>query len=173
MAHEEQKNYVKGLKKDYEEYFNKVRVLDIGSLDVNGTLRDFFTNSDYTGVDIVKGRGVDVISKGHEFKSKKKYDVVCSAECLEHDEYYAKTLKNMVSLLKKNGLMFFTCATTGRPEHGTRRSRGDLWGTSEDYYKNLTEEDVREVLEVDKIFKEYSFTVNNKSKDLYFKGIKK
>ena len=55
-------------------------------------------------------------------------------------------------MTRPEGLFTFTCASTGRPEHGTRRSgpqdapllmeQGD-WG---DYYKNLTEEDIRETL---------------------------
>ena len=33
-------------------------------------------------------------------------------------------------MLKKDGLFFFTCASTGRPEHGTRRtSPQDSYGT--------------------------------------------
>lgn len=172
MAHPEQRKFVEETKEKYNKYFANVTVLDIGSLNVNGTFKDLFTESNYTGVDITEGRNVDVVAKGHEFKSKTKYDVVCSGECFEHDEYYEKTLKNMYSLLKNNGLFFFTCATTGRPEHGTTRTTGkSIWGTSNDYYKNLTESDIRKALDV-KLFSDYEFIVNQSSHDIYFRGIK-
>jgi hypothetical protein len=69
-------------------------------------------------------------------------------------------------------LFFFTCATTGRAEHGTKRT-GNLWGTSDDYYKNITEEDVREVLDIEKLFDKPEFSTQSLTKDLYFRGIKK
>jgi hypothetical protein len=171
MAHEEQQNFVKRLKLSYPNYFKDVKVLDIGSLDINGTLKVFFEDSEYTGVDIEKGPNVDVVCKGHEYKGD-KYHVVCSGECFEHDEYYELSLKNMYDHLIPNGLMFFTCATTGRPEHGTSRSEGGLWGTSPEYYKNITIDDVREALDVDTMFSSYSFGINKISDDLYFYGFK-
>ena len=48
-------------------------------------------------------------------------------------------------MLKPGGLFTFTCASTGRPEHGTRRTSSSVsYGTvaniedMQDYYKNLT-----------------------------------
>jgi hypothetical protein len=48
-----------------------------------------------------------------------------------------------------------------------------LEGEWSDYYKNLTEEDVREVLDVEKLFSEFKFIYEPSHKDLYFWGIKK
>jgi len=172
MAHKAQKEYVETVKERLGDKF-KGKVLDVGSLDVNGTFKDFFKGCDYTGVDIVAGKNVDVVSKGHEYKSKTKFDVVCSGECFEHDEYWTKTVNNMYKLLKKGGLFFFTCASTGRKEHGTTRSEGGLWGTSNDYYKNLTTQDFLDVWDVDKMFITHEFKYNEKDKDLYFFGVKK
>jgi hypothetical protein len=71
-------------------------------------------------------------------------------------------------------LVVFTCATEGRPEHGTTRTTpADSPFTLEwDYYRNLTEQDFR-VLDLDRIFREYGFSVNENSKDLYFWGFKR
>jgi hypothetical protein len=56
-------------------------------------------------------------------------------------------------MLKSNGLFIFTCATDGRAEHGTNRtSPADaplLTGNWSDYYKNLTETDIMDVLDID------------------------
>ena len=81
-------------------------------------------------------------------------------------------------MLKPGGLFTFTCASTGRPEHGTRRtSCSDSYGTianiedMQDYYKNLTMDDIMQVLNMN-LFSECEFTFNPKSCDLYFYGIK-
>ena len=93
-------------------------------------------------------------------------------------------------------MFLFTCATTGRPVHGTPTqdaidiARGytnqgniiDKWRTmpnvsrknwDNDYYQNVTKEDVRACIDIDSIFKQYEFSVNKNHCDLYFWGIKK
>ena len=88
------------------------------------------------------------------------------------------TIKNAISLLKPDGLFLFTCATVGRPEHGTKRTSPYASPfTSQlenDYYKNLTEEDVRSKIDIDSNFSKYQFLSNTSSfpQDLYFWGIK-
>ena len=179
MAHNEQRYFITSVKASFPEFFKGKRVLDIGSLDINGNNKTHFEQCDYTGVDIAPGRNVDVVSVGHEYDSDKPYDVVISTECFEHDRFYDKTLLNCVRLLKSEGLFVFTCATTNRPEHGTRRTDAysspatvkiEEWA---DYYKNLTEADIREGLDMDMLFLSHSFSVNTKSHDLYFYGIKR
>jgi hypothetical protein len=83
-------------------------------------------------------------------------------------------------MLKPDGLFCFTCASTNRPEHGTRRtSPNESYGTignledMSDYYKNLTEIDLNEVLELNELFTVWDTYYNDESKDLYFVGIKK
>ena len=83
-------------------------------------------------------------------------------------------------MLKPDGLFCFTCASTGRGEHGTRRtSPRDSYGTignledMTDYYKNLTELDLNEVLHLNRLFSVWNTYYNNHSRDLYFVGIKK
>lgn len=181
MAHVEQKDFCKQVKAIFPEYFTNVDVCDIGSLDINGNNHYLFENYSYIGVDIGRGKNVNVVSKGHEFKpvDGKKFDTVISTECFEHDMYWNKTIINICENLVKDGGMFlFTCATAGRPEHGTRSSlSNDSPFTSEagewsDYYMNLTEEDVRKAIDLDKYFKIYRFYVETTSCDLYFWGIK-
>ena len=91
-------------------------------------------------------------------------------------------------MLKSDGLFLFTCATTGRPEHGTRRvnrqdaplltqwNASDVYGIDQkwgDYYKNITENDVCKAINVKSTFSKYQFTVDDNHKDLQFWGIKK
>lgn len=181
MAHERQRQFCERVKYMFPEYFNNVNVCDIGSLDLNGNNHYLFDNYSYIGVDIGKGKNVNVVCKGHEYKpvDGTKYDLVLSTECFEHDMYWDKTIMNCTeNLLRSGGMLLFSCATTGRPEHGTRRVQpydSPFTVTEEDwagYYMNLTELDVRSKIDLDKYFKLYHFYTDMESCDLYFWGIK-
>ena len=174
MAHLAQKNFCKDVKRKFPNKFKDARVLDVGSLDINGNNRFLFDGDySYTGIDLGEGKNVDVVCRGHLYKSDEKFDVIVSSECFEHDEFYRETLLNIYSLLKDGGLFLFTCATTGRPEHGTTRTSPADAPFVGDYYKNLEEKDIREVLDVEELFSNFEFRVNKTPQDLYFWGIKK
>lgn len=178
MAHPAQQQYCESVKSRFPESFTRVNVLDVGSLNINGCNRDLFTNSIYTGIDVGVGANVDIVCKGHEYDvADGSFDTIISTECFEHDKFVDLTLLNIVRILKSGGLFTFTCATTGRAEHGTRRTDTyssplttslDEW---EDYYKNLTEDDFRSMLDFDKIFSQYEFNVLDT--DIRFWGIKR
>jgi SAM-dependent methyltransferase len=180
MAHIQQVEFCLSVKQRFPEYFVDRTVLDIGALDINGNNQFLFEDCLYLGVDLAPGRNVDFVSKGHEFAlPDASFDVVISTECFEHDQFYDRTLQNAVRLLKPGGLFFFSCATIGRPEHGTRRTTPhdapfiqgfDEWS---DYYKNLEETDIRAALNLDSVFSRYEFATNSESKDLYFWGVKR
>jgi hypothetical protein len=83
-------------------------------------------------------------------------------------------------MLKPNGLFCFTCASTGRPEHGTTKtSPQDSFGTvgnvegMSDHYKNLTISDINEVLNLNDCFSTWDSYYNEEPFDLYFVGIKR
>jgi SAM-dependent methyltransferase len=173
MAHFEQTRFVSNVKAAYPAFFVNRRVLEIGSYNVNGTVRDFFEGCDYTGIDVFPGPCVDVVCSGHEYTAE-PFDVVISCEMFEHNPHWQQTLNNIAfNLLKPGGLFVMTCATTGREEHGTLRTRATdslssiFYG---DYYRNLTEVDFRSVLDMDSIFKEYRFGFE--VLDIYLYGIK-
>lgn len=90
--------------------------------------------------------------------------------------YLPQTLVNIVRLLKDNGLFVFTCATIGREEHGTilhDRNSSPLTSTIDnwcDYYENVTEAMIRQMIDVDQVFAKYEFEV--RGTDLRFWGIK-
>jgi len=179
MAHETQINFIKSVKNYHQDYFTNKKVLEIGSVDINGSPRQFFTNCHYTGVDLAPGKGVDVVSFGHLLSDPDEtYDVVLSTECFEHDQFWEKTFKNMIRMCRKGGLIFFTCASKGRPEHGTNRtspqdSLTTQLGTLGDYYKNLEEKDFREIINFEDVFTHHWFGTNDNPSDLYFCGIKR
>jgi len=176
MAHQEQKDFVEKLRNSFSEFFTNKKVLEIGSLNINGSIREFFDNCKYTGIDVGFGDGVDIVCEGQNYKaSDDTYDVVLSAECFEHNPYWLETFKNMIRLCKNNGLVFFTCATDGRPEHGTSKTTPlDSPLTVNlgwDYYRNLNEKNFTDEINFDDYFSEYQFEINEEHKDLYFWGI--
>jgi|LakMenE18May11ns_1017337.scaffolds.fasta_scaffold03220_1 SAM-dependent methyltransferase len=175
MAHREQREWCELVKYAHDEFFVGTSVLDIGSLDINGNNRYLFEQCNYTGIDIGEGKNVDVVCSGHLFKSDDLFDVVISTECFEHDEHWQQTLKNVINnLLKDGGLFLFSCAAPGRPEHGTKRTSPKDSPFTNDYYRNLSEADIRSVLNCDEIFSNYKFKTRiDFPQDLYFYGIKK
>lgn len=179
MAHKEQADFIQRVKNQYPEFFEGKKVLDVGSLDINGTARHFFDDCDYTGIDVGEGPAVDIVCPGQDYDAPDKhYDVVLSAECFEHNPYWLETFQNMFRMCKDGGLIFFTCATHGREEHGTTRSMPHAspltvnlqW----DYYKNLDEENFTSRINFDEYFEDYKFETRTEyPQDLYFVGLKK
>lgn len=176
MAHQQQQDFCRYVKELHPIYFNNCSVLDIGSQDINGNNRFLFhfDCAEYLGIDLNEGANVDLVASGHNFIGEHRFDVVISTECLEHDKYWALTLQNIANnLLKSGGLFIMTCATTGRTEHGTTRTSPKDSPFTTDYYLNLTEEDFRQAIDIEKTFSTFEFKTNENPNDLYFWGIKK
>ena len=173
MAHSQQRDFFLSVKSKAPEAFTNVDVLEIGSLNINGTVRDFFESTKYIGADVAPGRDVDVVCNGENLDyPNNSFDVTVSAECFEHNPEWVATFRNMWRMSKKYVLM--TCASEGRAEHGTIRSDP---GSSPltlgwDYYRNLTEQDFRAEFNLDQMFDNYYFEYNADSCDLYFYGEK-
>lgn len=174
MAHKEQNDFFLSVKQRFPEMFSDVSVLEIGSLNINGSVRDLFNASLYIGVDLEEGPSVDVVGQGQELSYDDNFfDVAISAECFEHNPYWLETFLNMCRMSSK--FVMFTCASEGRLEHGTTRSAPECspFTLQWDYYKNLNQEDFTSHINFDEIFSQYEFSYNSQSYDLYFWGLKK
>ena len=151
MAHPEQKLFFERLvgRLHRSGQVSMLDILEVGSFDVNGSIRGLFDGcNSYLGVDLVPGPGVDLVSGGHKLPdSLGPFDLAIATEVFEHDRFWRETLARMSSLCKPGGAVLVTCATTGRPEHGTSRTDPSLSpGTSQGYaehYKNVTEKELR------------------------------
>lgn len=113
------------------------RILDIGSMDVNGNLRSMFQKPqwEYIGLDIAAGNNVDVVLEDHHkypFPDN-SFDVAVSSSCFEHDEMFWLTFKEIVRVLK-NGGYFFLAAPY---KDGIHRVPVDCWRFLPDGYKAL------------------------------------
>jgi 2-polyprenyl-3-methyl-5-hydroxy-6-metoxy-1,4-benzoquinol methylase len=179
--HDEARNFTLFVKKMLPDYFKDNCVLDVGSGDINGNNRFLFENCIYIGNDVIKAPNVTIVSKTKDLPFNNEYfNTIVSTECFEHDPEYKESFLKIYEMLKPDGLFLFTCASTGRAEHGTRRtSPNDSYGTIGnvddmiDYYKNLTKKELNEVLHLNELFKSWNTYYNFKSHDLYFVGIKK
>lgn len=178
MSHLSQRDYVGLVAAGLPSFFRDVKVLEIGSLNINGSVRDFFTNCQYLGIDIAPGRGVDVVCEGQRYDAPdNSCDQVISCEVMEHNPFWKETFNNMTRVCRPGGLVTMTCATTGRPEHGTTRSTPTNspltveqgW----DYYRNLTGRDFAGECDLEKAFAHYRLWVNWASFDLCFLGLKR
>lgn len=179
--HPEARDFTIFVRNIIPSYFVNKRVLDVGSGDINGNNRFLFENCEYNGNDVIQASNVTIVSKTKDLPFQdKSFDTIISTECFEHDPEYKESFIKIYDILKPDGLFCFTCASTNRQEHGTRRtSPQDSYGTignledMSDYYKNLTETDLNKVLPLNELFSAWDTYYNSSSKDLYFFGIKR
>jgi len=173
MSHPQQLDFVRSVKAKFPANFNGVSVIEIGSLNINGTVRIFFDYCNYIGVDVGEGRDVDLVCPAHELSFKDNvFDTAISCECFEHDKHWEKSFAKMHSMVKPKGLVVFSCATTGRGEHGTTATSPKDAPFTNDYYRNLTAEDFEKAFNLPGMFKQYEFSGNDTTHDLYFWGVK-
>ena len=177
MAHWSQYEFVKISRQFFPSHFRRTRVLEIGSLDINGSVRDLFDECEYLGLDVAPGKGVDLVCQGQDFDAPTgSFDVVLSCEAMEHNPHWAETFLNMVRLCRPGGLVIMTCATTGRPEHGTARTSPTASPLTVElgwsYYRNLRRRNFDASNHLKATFSDYCFWTNWASFDLLFCGIR-
>jgi len=180
MAHAAQQKFFAWIAEQFPDHFVHCRVLDCGSLDVNGTLKPLFEHCNYIGVDQFAGPNVDVQTTVVDAPFEPgSFDTVVSAEMLEHDEEWRRSLRAMVTFLRPGGLLALSTATIGRAEHGTVETpegadypNAGVWSPG-NYYRNLTEDEVLDTLDVDQVFCMWGVQVEDNHHDLYVWGLKR
>ena len=124
-------------KETYLKKFDNPKIIDIGSLNVNGTIKteiDF--KSEYIGLDLVKGENVDVVLESpYQFPiENNSVDIVVSVSTFEHIEFFWETFSEILRILKSNGLFFLNVPANG-PFH---RHDTDSWRFYPDAASSLT-----------------------------------
>ncbi len=127
-------------------------VLIVGSLDVNGSVRPYFSQTKIVGIDLFDGPGVDHVVDAHNLLdpvSLEKifgmpytdtwdvaFDIVVCTEMLEHDDKFWITLANIGELLRPGGMFILTARGARRGVEG-RKHGESMWEHAypDDYYR--------------------------------------
>lgn len=99
---------MKAIVSEYLDVKQKIKILDVGSCDVNGNYKALFSSPcwTYTGIDITTGPNVDVVIKPYQWPlENESYDVVISGQCLEHVEMPWLWIKEVERVCKSKGLV--------------------------------------------------------------------
>ncbi len=100
------------------------RVLEIGSFNVNGSVRSPIERlgpAEYLGVDIAAGPGVDRVCPAEDLPAcfaPGTFGLVVSTEMLEHVLDWRRVLSNMKGLLEPGGVLILTTRSKGFYYHG-------------------------------------------------------
>jgi len=96
-----------------------LNVLEIGSLDINGSVRPMFKpfQSNYVGIDMQEGPGVDIVVDAAKFINFEAYDVIVCAEVFEHTPMWPQIVQNSYNNLVDGGIFIATMAGEGRYPH--------------------------------------------------------
>jgi hypothetical protein len=120
----------------YRKHKSKLqgKVFEIGSLDVNGGLRDII---DVFGVDMRPGPGVDLVCPvqdlGKHFESG-HFDACVSAGTLEHIEDWKGFVRVTWDLVKEGGYLVLTIASLQKKRHAYP---DDYWRLTEDQIRTI------------------------------------
>jgi len=148
-------------------------VIEVGSMDVNGSLRklvESYKPKHYLGVDIAMGQGVDVVCNAENLLEEFQnacFDVLISTEMLEHVRNWKKVISNFKNIVRVGGTMIISTRSYGFPYHGFPY---DFWRYEVEDIKNIFSDCSIELVEKDpelgvfaKIRKPTDFTENNLS----------
>jgi len=120
----------------YLQFNEEITIIDIGSLDINGSYKELFDKEywKYIGVDIIEGANVDVVLEEQyqlPFKDN-SIDVVVSGQTLEHMSHPWVMMEEVGRILKVGG---FCCMVA--PGHGPIHEKEDYWRILPDGMKTL------------------------------------
>ena len=81
-------------------------VLEVGSLNINGTVRDLFPEP-YTGLDMQKGKGVDIVADvlTYDGFTEGQFNTIVTTETLEHVTDPALVVERCAGWLAPGGLL--------------------------------------------------------------------
>ncbi len=100
------------------------RVLEVGALDVNGSVRpvveNAFAPAEYVGVDLEAGPGVDVVCPAEDLVDRfgpDRFDVVLGLEMLEHVRDWRAVIRQCKRVCAPGGVLLFTTRSKGFKYH--------------------------------------------------------
>lgn len=128
--------------KNCEEFYNKYCkellstsiIVDVGSFNVNGTVKPIFKKHKYIGVDMSAGPNVDIVANASNLPfTDNTIDIIISSSNFEHDDCFWETFLELCRIVKKNGYIYINAPSAGI-YHGFP---GDCWRFYADSWKAL------------------------------------
>ena len=93
-------------------------VVEIGSRDINGEVRDLFgLPASYVGLDLAAGPGVDWVGDAGEYQPPEPVECVVCCEVFEHTPEWPVLVERAESWLEDHGVLIVTAAAPGRRPH--------------------------------------------------------
>ncbi len=92
------------------------QILDVGSRDVNGSLRGHAPpDATYVGIDLEPGKSVDVVvAPGEPFPfADENFDLAVSVSCFEHDAAFWETIAEIARVLRPGGHFYLNAPSNG------------------------------------------------------------
>jgi len=125
------------------------KVLDVGSLGVNGIYRALFDSLDtwqYSGLDVEAGPNVDIVAHNpYDWDIEPgTFDLIISGQAFEHIEFFWITFIEMARVLKPGGHVFLIAPSRG----GQHRYPVDCWRYYPDGYAALAKWGGMELIDV-------------------------
>lgn len=96
-----------------------VSVVEIGSQNINGSLREIISGTPYTGADTSEGAGVDIVLDDFytlPFETASTDVVICSS-AFEHTQLFWVMFLEVMRVLKPNGLFYLNAPSNGGGLH--------------------------------------------------------
>ncbi len=142
----------------------ELRVLELGSRDVNGSPRRLFDGcKEYVGVDLEPGPGVDVVMDCRAYDGERRFDVCLCLEAMEHEKEPTVFIRAAGAALRRHGLLILSAAAPPRMPHSCD---GKRVGT--EYYTNIQSEYLKIML---REWSDVTVEYNSKHGDVYATAI--
>lgn len=123
----------------------RLSVLEIGSKNINGSIREFFPGWHFTGIDMSPGDGVDIVADGATWDGNgQKWRVVVCCEVLEHAPDWKGIVSNAYLLTEFGGMFIGTAAGPNRPAH--KCSGAPMPNPPDEPYQNIDPNELRSTL---------------------------
>jgi SAM-dependent methyltransferase len=116
--HQGNREWLAHAQKTYGHNWSKIGVLELGSLDVNGSARGILRAPEYVGVDRVAGPGVDiVVDAEHTAFKPQSFGCLLCTSVLEHTPRWREILDHNLQWLRSGGILLLSWGAEGNQHH--------------------------------------------------------
>lgn len=117
--HQGNRDWLEKLSIDHDKEISGAAVLEIGSMNWNGSARPYFSKAArYVGVDMVAGPDVDVVSPAAKTQFKPgEFDILICLSLFEHDPEWRTSFSHNLQWIRPGGLLITCWGAEGNIHH--------------------------------------------------------